>query len=212
MICGSNWGVFRFDALDMVFLLYLKFAIYFKMSIYTNFLTPSPYVIESIFPQATIQTCVVHLVRHSLSFVNYKDRKMVAADLQLVYQASTEAEALQALEQFQIKWDKKYPVISRSWRANWARVKPMFELPMEIRRVVYTTNVIESLNFSLRKIIKGRNVFPNDELIYRLIYLGLNHVSKKWTMPIKNWKTALQQFAILYENRLPFDLLATSRS
>ncbi len=88
----------------------------------------------------------------------------------------------------------------------------MFELPMEIRRVVYTTNVIESLNFSLRKIIKGRNVFPNDESIYRLIYLGLNHVSKKWTMPIKNWKTALQQFAIFYENRLPFDLLATSRS
>jgi putative transposase len=119
-----------------------------------------PEAIESIFPQATIQTCVVHLVRHSLSFVNYKDRKMVAADLQLVYQASTEAEALQALEQFQIKSDKEYPVIFRSWRANWARVKPMFELPMEIRRVVYTTNVIESLNFSLRKIIKGRNVLP----------------------------------------------------
>lgn len=171
-----------------------------------------PEAIESIFPQATIQTCVVHLVRHSLSFVNYKDRKMVAADLQLVYQASTEAEALQALEQFQIKWDKKYPVISRSWRANWARVKQMFELPMEIRRVVYTTNVIESLNFSLRKIIKGRNAFPNDDSVYRLLYLGLNHVSKKWTMPIRNWKAALQQFAILYENRLPFDLLATSRS
>jgi len=116
------------------------------------------------------------------------------------------------LEQFQIKWDEKYPVISRSWRADWARVKLMFELPMEIRQVVYTINFIESLDFSLRKIIKGRTVFPNDESIYRLIYLGLNHVSKEWMMPIKNWKTALQQFAILYENHLPFDLFATSRS
>ncbi len=171
-----------------------------------------PEAIESVFPNTTVQTCVVHLVRHSLSFVSDKERKAVAADLKTVYQAATETEALQALEQFQIKWDKKYPVISRSWRANWSRVKPMFELPEEIRRVVYTTNVIESLNFSLRKIIKGRSAFPNDDSVYRLIYLGLEQISRKWTMPIKNWKAALQQFAILYEDRLPLEALATIRA
>ena len=169
-----------------------------------------PEAIESVFPQTTVQTCVVHLVRHSLGFVNYNDRKTVAADLQSIYQSATETEALQALEKFQIKWDKKYPLIARSWRANWGRVRPMFDLPIEIRRVVYTTNVIESLNFSLRKIIKGRSSFPNDESVYRLIYLGLAHVSKKWTMPIKNWRSALQQFAILYDNRLPLEALTNS--
>jgi len=171
-----------------------------------------PEAIESVFPKATVQTCVVHLVRHSLSFVSHKERKAVAADLKTVYQAATETEALQAIEKFQIKWDKKYPVISRSWRANWARVKPMFELPEEIRRVVYTTNVIESLNFSLRKIIKGRSAFPNDDSVYRLIDLGLEQISRKWTMPIKNWKAALQQFAILYEDRLPLEALAATRA
>lgn len=171
-----------------------------------------PEAIESVFPRTTVQTCAVHLGRHSLSFVSHKERKAVAADLKTIYQAATETEALQALEKFQIKWDKKYPVISRSWRANWARVKPMFELPADIRRVVYTTNVIESLNFSLRKIIKGRNAFPNDDSVYRLIYLGLEQISRKWTMPIKNWKVALQQFAILYEDRLPLEALGTNKS
>jgi putative transposase len=167
-----------------------------------------PEAIASVFPEATIQTCVVHLVRHSLRFVNDKDRKAVAADLKPIYQAVTEAEALQALEHFQSQWDKKYPVIAKSWRANWNRVKPMFELPAEIRQAVYTTNVIESLNFSLRKILKNRNAFPHDEAVYRLLYLGLERISQKWTMPIKNWKAALQQFAILFEDRLPLELLA----
>jgi len=171
-----------------------------------------PEAIESVFPRTTVQTCVVHLARRSLNFVGDKDRKAVADDLKAIYQAATETEALQALEKFQIKWDKKYPVISRSWRANWARVKPMFELPAEIRRVVYTTNVIESLNFSLRKIIKGRNAFPNDDSVYRLIYLGLEQISRKWTMPIRNWKAALQQFAILYEDRLPLEALGITKA
>jgi putative transposase len=171
-----------------------------------------PEAIESVFPRATVQTCAVHLVRHSLSFVGHKERKAVAADLKTIYQAATETEALQELEKFQIKWDKKYPIISRSWRANWARVKPMFELPADIRRVVYTTNVIESLNFSLRKIIKGRSAFPNDDSVYRLIYLGLEQISRKWTMPIKNWKAALQQFAILYEDRLPLEALGVTKA
>lgn len=166
-----------------------------------------PEALATVFPRTTVQTCVVHLVRHSLSFVSEKDRKAVAAALKLIYQAATEAEALEALDQFQVNWERKYPVIARSWRANWARVKPMFELPAEIRRVVYTTNIIESMNFSLRKIIKGRSAFPNDDSVYRLIYLGLEQVSRKWTMPIKNWKAALQQLAILYEDRLPLEAL-----
>jgi putative transposase len=169
-----------------------------------------PEALEGVFPRTTAQTCVVHLVRQSLNFVSDKERKAVAADLKAVYQAATETEALRALEQFQVKWDKKYPIIARSWRASWARVKPMFELPAEIGRAVYTTNVIESLNFSLRKVIKGRRAFPNDDSVYRLIYLGLEQVSRKWTMPIINWKAALQQFAILYEDRLPFEALATT--
>jgi putative transposase len=110
-----------------------------------------PEAIESVFPRTTAQTCVVHLVRHSLSFVGHKERKAVASDLKTIYQAATETEALQALEKFQIKWDKKYPAISRSWRANWARVKPMFELPPEIRRVVYTTNVTPVAQLQLEK-------------------------------------------------------------
>jgi len=167
-----------------------------------------PEAIATTFPRTTIQTCLVHLVRHSLSFVNHQERKAVAADLKSIYQAATETEALQALEAFQVRWDRKYPLISRSWRANWERVKPMFELSAEIRRAVYTTNVIESLNFSLRKIIKNRAAFPNDDAVYRLIYLGLENVSRKWTMPIRNWKEALQQLAILYEDRLPLESVA----
>src|SRR5262245_16850294 len=171
-----------------------------------------PEAIESVFPKTTMQTCVLHLVRRSMSFVGDKERKAVAADLKTIYQAATETEALQALEKFQVKGDKKYSVILRSWRANWARVKLMFEMPAEIRRFVYTTNVIESLNFSFRKIIKGRSAFPNDDAVYRLIYLGLEQISRKWTMPIKNWKAALEQFAILYEDRLPLEALATTRA
>jgi putative transposase len=167
-----------------------------------------PEAIATVFPKATIQTCVVHLVRHSLSFVADKERKAVAADLKPIYQAVTEAAALQALERFQSRWDKSYPVIAKSWRANWSRVKPMFELPAEIRQAVYTTNIIESLNFSLRKILKNRHAFPHDEAVYRLLYLGLERISRKWTMPIRNWKAALQQFAILFEDRLPLELLA----
>lgn len=171
-----------------------------------------PEAVESFFPRTTIQTCVVHLVRRSLSFVSYKERQAVAADLKPIYQAATETAALQALEQFQLKWEKRYPMIARSWRGNWARVRPMFELPAEIRRAVYTTNVIESLNYSLRKILKNRAAFPNDDAVFRLVYLGLQPVSRKWTMPIPNWKAALQQLALLFEDRLPLDRLLASNT
>lgn len=171
-----------------------------------------PDAVTTVFPKTTVQTCLVHLVRHSLSFVHQQERKAVALDLKRIYQAGTETEALEALAEFQEKWEKKYPVIIRSWKNNWERVRPMFELPTEIRKAVYTTNIIESLNYSLRKIIKGRAAFPNDEAVYRLIYLGLEHVSKKWTMPIRNWKAALQQLAILFENRIPLEALTLNQS
>jgi putative transposase len=171
-----------------------------------------PEAVETYFPQTVVQTCVVHLIRRSLSFVNYKDRKAVAADLKPIYQAATETEALQALEQFQLKWEKRYPMIAKSWRANWSRLRPMFELPPEIRRAVYTTNVIESLNFSLRKIIKNRAAFPNDEAVFRLIFLGLKPVSQKWAIPIKNWKAALQQLALLSDDQVILDALMITNS
>ncbi|MBI1765928.1 MAG: IS256 family transposase [Acidobacteria bacterium] len=170
-----------------------------------------PEAVASVFPHTTVQTCVVHLVRYSLRMTSDQDGQQVTADLKTIYQAATESAALRALEAFQIKWDKKYPLFAKSWRANWARIRPMFELPAEIRRAVYTTNVIESLNFSLRKILKGRSAFPNDASVYRLIYLSLEQVSRKWTMPIKHWKAALQQLAILFEERLPLAGLAPAQ-
>ncbi len=133
----------------------------------------------------------------------------MVGDLRKIYQAATETEGLKALDELQTRWEKKYPMIIRSWRSNWDKVRPMYTLPSEIRKAVYTTNIIESLNFSLRKIIKGRAAFPHDEAVYRLIWMGLQHVERRWTMPIRNWKQALQQLALLYEDRVPLDALST---
>jgi len=162
-----------------------------------------PEAIESVFPQTEVQLCIVHLVRHSLNFVGWKQRKEVAGDLKLIYSAATESEAVQRLEQFSLKWDAKFPMIAKSWRSNWTRVIPLFAHPPEIRKVIYTTNAIESLNMSLRKVTKARGSFPNDEAVSKLLYLALRNIAKKWTMPLNNWKDALNRFAILYENRLP---------
>jgi len=162
-----------------------------------------PEAIESVFPQTEVQLCIVHLVRHSLNFVGWKQRKEVAADLKLIYRAATESEAEQRLTEFGLKWDAKFPMIAKSWRANWTRVIPLFAHPPEIRKIIYTTNAIESLNMSLRKVTKARGSFPNDEAVSKLLYLALRNIAKKWTMPLNNWKDALNRFAILYENRLP---------
>ena len=162
-----------------------------------------PEAIESVFPQTEVQLCIVHLVRHSLNFVGWKQRKEVAADLKLIYSAATEVEAEERLAEFSLKWDVKFPMISKSWRSNWARVIPLFAHPPEIRKVIYTTNAIESLNMSLRKVSKARGSFPNDEAVSKLLYLALRNIAKKWTMPVHAWKDALNRFAIIYENRLP---------
>ena len=146
---------------------------------------------------------MVHMVRHALSYVSHRDRKAVATDLKLVYQAVTLAEAEGQLAQFEETWAGSYPVIARSWRQNWSRVVPMFGYPGEIRRVIYTTNTIESLNMTLRKVTKNRSLFPNDEAVFKLMYLALRNISKRWTMPIPNWSAALNQFAILFDGRVP---------
>jgi putative transposase len=162
-----------------------------------------PEAIESVFPKTEVQLCIVHLVRHSLNFVGWKQRKEVAADLKKIYASATEAEAEQRLEEFAEKWDERFPMISRSWRSNWPRVIPFFAHPPEIRRVIYTTNAIESLNMSLRKVTKTRSSFPNDEAVLKLLYLALRNIAKRWTMPIHDWKAALNRFAIIYEDRMP---------
>lgn len=162
-----------------------------------------PEAIESVFPQTEVQLCIVHLVRHSLNYVGWKQRKEVARDLKLIYTAATDGEAEQQLAEFSLKWDAKFPMIAKSWRSNWTRVIPFFAHPPEIRKIIYTTNAIESLNMSLRKVTKARGSFPNDEAVSKLLYLALRNIAKKWTMPVHAWKDALNRFAIIYENRLP---------
>ena len=162
-----------------------------------------PEAIETAFPKTEVQLCIVHLVRQSLNYVGWKQRKEVASDLKLVYSAATREEAELRLEEFAGKWDSKYPTISPAWRRNWERIVPFLAYPQEIRRVIYTTNAIESVNRGLRKIIKNRGSFPTDESALKLLYLALSNISKKWTMPIKNWKAALNRFAIVFEGRLP---------
>lgn len=161
-----------------------------------------PDAIEAVYPQATVQLCIVHMVRNSLNFVPWKAQREVAADLKLIYSAVTAEEAEVRLVEFEAKWDKQYEPISQSWRRNWGRVVPFFDYPPEIRKVIYTTNAIESINMSLRKVIKTRSSFPTDEAVSKLFYLALNNISKKWTMPIRDWKAALNRFAIQFEDRV----------
>lgn len=166
-------------------------------------LTGFPEAIETAFPKTQVQLCLVHKVRNSLAYVSYKDRRGVARDLKASYTAATLEGAETALERFAETWDGRYPAISSSWLADWERLIPLFEYSLEIRRVIYTTNAIESLNRSLRRVLKTRGAFPNDEAIRKVLYLALKNVSKKWTMPLSNWNVALNQFAILFADRMP---------
>jgi len=160
-----------------------------------------PQAIESVFPETRVQLCIVHLVRASLNYVNWKERKQVAADLKLIYRAATEAQAEQELKEFTAKWGSKYQAIGRLWKENWARVIPFFEFPAEVRRVIYTTNAVESLHMSLRKIIKTRGSFPSEEAAMKLLYLALRNVIAKWET-IQHWKAALNHFQILWGERI----------
>ncbi len=148
-----------------------------------------------------------HLLRSkldsSLNFVGWKQRKEVAADLRLIYSAATEDEALLRLSEFEAKWDASFAPIGQSWLRNWERLSPFFDYPPDIRKVIYTTNAIESVNMSLRKITKTRGSFPTDEAVFKLFYLALNNISQKWTMPIRDWKAALNRFTIQFDERMP---------
>ena len=161
-----------------------------------------PEAINTVFPKAKIQLCIVHMVRNSLKFVSWKDYKEVTKDLKQIYQSATEQEAVLELEQFAQKWDNKYPQISRSWRAHWDNLITLFDYPEDIRRVIYTTNAIESVNSVIRKAIKNRRLFPNDNSAMKVIYLAIQSASKKWTMPIRNWKAAMNRFIIEFEEQL----------
>jgi len=161
-----------------------------------------PEAIQAVFPQTEVQTCIVHLVRHSLSYVSWQDRKLVAAELRLIYRAATAEEARQQLEHFAAgQWGQKYPTIVAAWRRVWEQVIPFFAYPLEVRRVIYTTNAIESLHMQLRKIIKNRGHFPSDEAAAKLIYLALRNITARWKMPPVFWKAAMNQFAIRYADR-----------
>ena len=160
-----------------------------------------PQAIESIFPETRIQLCMVHLMRASLNYVNWKERKLVAGDLKHIYRAATEAQAEQELAEFLAKWGSKYQAIGRLWKDNWEGVIPLFEFPAEIRRVIYTTNAVESLHMSLRKIIKTRGSFPSEEAAIKLLYLALRNVIAKWET-IQHWKQALNHFQMLWGERI----------
>ena len=162
--------------------------------------------IQSVYPRTQVQLCLVHLVRYSLRWVSHRDRKEVATDLKMIYQAATLEEAEWQLRGFEEKWKLTYPLIARSWRENWAKVAPMFGYPPDVRRVIYTTNALESLNMTLRKISKNRSLFPSDESVFKLLYLGLRNISQRWTMPIPNWGCAMNQFAIIFEGRVPLGM------
>jgi len=161
-----------------------------------------PDAIATVYPETQIQLCIVHMVRNSLKFVPWKDYKAVTSGLKQIYQSVTEEEALQALDRFSKCWDEKYPQISKSWRANWENINTLFAYPEEIRKAIYTTNAIESLNSVIRKATKKRKVFPTDDSAKKVIYLAIQEASKKWTMPIRDWKTALNRFMIIFEDRL----------
>lgn len=167
-----------------------------------------PESVEAAFPQAIFQTCIVHMVRNSLKYVPYQEKKAVATDLKKIYQANTVALAEEAMDEFELTWGDKYQAIIRSWRNNWNKVIPFFDFPKEIRRIIYTTNIIESLNNTLRKAVRNRGHFPTEDSLMKVLYLAIKGVSKKWTMPIRNWKQALNQFAIIYPDRFPEGLLS----
>jgi transposase-like protein len=165
-------------------------------------LTGFPDAIAAVFPKTQVQLCIVNMMRNSLAFVSWKDRKAVAAGLKAIYQSITVEEAEQELEAFAQQWDKQYPSISASWRRHWLNLIAFFEYPDAIRKVIYTTNAIESLNSVIRKATERRKLFPSDQSAMKVVYLAIEQAAKKWTMPIRDWKPALNQFMILYQDRL----------
>lgn len=168
----------------------------------TDNLTGMSDAISAVYPKTEHQLCIVHQIRNSLKFVSYKDRKALAKDLQPIYTASTEEEALLALESFDSKWSKQYPQIAKSWYNNWNNLVIFLQYPEPIRKVIYTTNAVESVNSQLRRVTKNKRVFPNDESVFKLLYLTINYITRKWTMPIRDWNVAMAHFMIKFDGRI----------
>ena len=161
-----------------------------------------PEAINTVYPETHIQLCIVHMIRNSLRFVSWKHYKAVTADLKLIYQADTEEIALANLDAFSAKWDEQYPQISKSWNSNWNNLNTFYRYPRDIRKAIYTTNAIESLNSVIRKAIKNRKVFPSDDSAKKVIFLAIKSASKKWSKPIHSWRAAMNRFIIEFEDRL----------
>ncbi len=159
--------------------------------------------VHAAYPQASVQLCIVHLVRAALRYVSHEDSKHVVRDLKKIYQAATVTEAETALDEFSQAWDAKYPTIAKTWRAKWTDIITLFDYPPPIRKAIYTTNAIESVNSVIRKYTRNRKIYPNDESALKLVYMAIHEASKKWTMPIRHWKQALNHFAIMFEDRMP---------
>ena len=159
--------------------------------------------LHAAYPEARVQLCIVHLVRAALRYVSTEDSKPVARDLKKIYQAATVEEAEHALDEFAQAWDAKYPTIAKQWRTKWTDIITLFDFPPPIRKAIYTTNAIESVNSVIRKFTKNRKIYPNEQSALKLVYMAIHEASKRWTMPIRHWKQALNHFAILYEDRMP---------
>ena len=166
-----------------------------------------PESVGTTFPQAIFQTCVVHMVRHSLNYVPYQEKKAVAKDLKKIYQSATRELAAQMLDDFELTWGDKYAVIVKSWRQHWEKITPFLDFPMEIRKVIYTTNIVESLNATLRKAVRNRGHFSTEDSLMKVLYLSIRGVSKKWNLPVRDWKLALNRFAIMFPGRFPEKLM-----
>ena len=162
-----------------------------------------PDAINAVFPKTEVQLCIVHMIRNSVKYVSFKDRKAVTADLKDIYLAPSADAAETALQKFAKEWDSKYPAISKSWRSRWGEVIPYMKFSPEIRKAIYTTNAVESLNYTLQRNLKTRQSFPNDEAAMKLVFMILRRISKRWTMPIRNWGEAMHQFSVIYGDRVP---------
>jgi len=162
-----------------------------------------PDAIESVFPKTEIQLCIVHMIRNSLRYVGWKDRKAVAKELKNIYKAPTVEAAAQALDAFEVEYGERFPMVVKTWRSRWENVIPFFSYPDPIRKVIYTTNAIESLNAQLRKVTRKRGAFPTDDSVRKVLYLAITKASKKWKRPIKDWAAALNFFSIVFEGRVP---------
>ena len=169
----------------------------------TDNLTGFSTAIEAVFPKTEIQNCIIHQLRNSSKYVSYKDIKALMADLKAVYAAVDEAAALDALNTFSERWDKKYPKIAPSWRENWSNLSTYFKYPQEVRRLIYTTNAIEGFNRQLRKVIKAKSVFPTDDSLLKMLYLAMMDITKKWTGRRQDWSVIHAQLAVFFADRMP---------